>query len=452
MAGNKRLPQFCRDESGQTLVLAALCMSVLIGMLGLSIDAGMLRNQKRLMQNAADAAALAGALELPSCGSTPNCAALQAAAQSALKENGFPTSTLLTNCATSTSTGVQLTVNNSPCALSDDPNNGKTSTVEVIVSSRVPTVFARILGINSVLIAARAEAIAKPNSSCIYALDPSGSGSLILDSSTTVTASCKAYVESTSSSAAQCTSASFNASAILIAGGIQQSGCSTQVSPVSGATVPSPPDPLASLPKPAIPACGTSTTSPFHGSNGAANITGNAVLYPDRAFCGGILISASANVTFMPGTYVIMTSGNQQYALHLCVQGTVSAKGVTFYSTGVGAINLYTYGNGGNVSLTAPTSGTYAGILFFQDPNNTTTATIIGATQYNTVLEGVYYFPSAAVAIDYNGSVRYNLLIAKDIHFENMNSVNSGQSTFTSDYSTLSGGSPLGVGSAVVVQ
>jgi uncharacterized membrane protein len=51
------------NEKGQVLLLAALCMMVLIGFLGLAIDLGLFFRVKRNMQIAADAAATAGALD-----------------------------------------------------------------------------------------------------------------------------------------------------------------------------------------------------------------------------------------------------------------------------------------------------------------------------------------------------------------------------------------------------
>lgn len=125
-----RIYQMLCSENGQTLVLAAVLLPVLMGMLGLSIDVGILRYQKRLMQNAADAAAIAGALEISACGSTSNCTAMKTAAQSALVENGLTGSSLLANCATR-GTVLQITVNNPPCAVSSDPNSGSSSYVEL---------------------------------------------------------------------------------------------------------------------------------------------------------------------------------------------------------------------------------------------------------------------------------------------------------------------------------
>ena len=50
-----------RDESGQTLVLAALMGVLLLGFMALALDVGLLFNARRKVQIAADAAATAGA-------------------------------------------------------------------------------------------------------------------------------------------------------------------------------------------------------------------------------------------------------------------------------------------------------------------------------------------------------------------------------------------------------
>ena len=53
------------DESGQTIVFATVAMVVLIAMAGFAIDVGHAYLVQRQLQAAADAAALAGALDLP---------------------------------------------------------------------------------------------------------------------------------------------------------------------------------------------------------------------------------------------------------------------------------------------------------------------------------------------------------------------------------------------------
>ncbi len=72
------------SESGQTLVIFALALTVLIGFLALTFDIGMMALDRRSAQNAADAAALAGAQMLPQ---DPDAAIADATTYAAL--NGF---------------------------------------------------------------------------------------------------------------------------------------------------------------------------------------------------------------------------------------------------------------------------------------------------------------------------------------------------------------------------
>ncbi len=65
------------SERGQVLVVAVMALGVLMGMVALVTDAGALLHERRSLQNAADAAALAGAKELPA---NPELAASRARA------------------------------------------------------------------------------------------------------------------------------------------------------------------------------------------------------------------------------------------------------------------------------------------------------------------------------------------------------------------------------------
>src|SRR5574341_2503016 len=52
-------------ERGQTLIVAVLVMSVLLGFVAMAIDVGLFFEDRRHFQNSADAMALAGVAELP---------------------------------------------------------------------------------------------------------------------------------------------------------------------------------------------------------------------------------------------------------------------------------------------------------------------------------------------------------------------------------------------------
>ena len=55
------LSNFCKDESGNVLVIAAFALPLLIGAMGLAAEVGYWRVLHRGMQDAADSAAIAAA-------------------------------------------------------------------------------------------------------------------------------------------------------------------------------------------------------------------------------------------------------------------------------------------------------------------------------------------------------------------------------------------------------
>src|SRR5438045_5239496 len=71
------------DETGQVLVIAALSMTVLLGFVGLATDVGVLFCTRRTTQSAADAAAVAGALDYLYNGSSSKAIAAGKAAATA---------------------------------------------------------------------------------------------------------------------------------------------------------------------------------------------------------------------------------------------------------------------------------------------------------------------------------------------------------------------------------
>jgi Flp pilus assembly protein TadG len=457
-----------RSENGSAAVMVAVSLIAVLGMMGFAIDVGQLRLAKQRLQMAADASALAAALELTDCGSTPNCSSLKTAAQSALTENSFTGSTLLTSCATSSTTVLTLTVNNGPCALgAANPHNGNANYVEIVVSQPQPTYFAGVLGISSVLIKTRAEAARTGGTNCMFALDPTGSGAISVDLLAAVSAPCGIVDESNSSSALQCAwFAAISASQIGVVGGVSTFLCSVSPNPRTHITMPNPADPLAYLPKPAVPSCGSShgVSASHHGSDAALVISTTTILYSDNAYCGGITIGAGATVTFDTtyGSTFALTSKNGGTTtlpggLQVDFGATVTVNGVIFYNyvpSGGIKFDWASFTLGG-VNLTAPTTGTYSGILFFQDPGNNSAAQIVGSAAWNVKLQGTYYFPAATVNFTFDGPVQYNILDAKDIHFMFLTLANGythGSSIFSNDYSSLANGSPVHGSGAVLEQ
>jgi hypothetical protein len=446
-----------RGQRGESAIVAAVGMAVIIAFCGLAVDMGNARYTKRKLQAAADAAALAGALELRQCAGQANCSILQTAAGSAVSENGIAVAATATQCG-STGSGLTLIVNNGPCLRGgSDPNYGNPAVVEASLAEVQPTVFGRTVGFNSVALGARAEATLASNPNCVYALDQTGGNAITVDLLATVNSSCGWVDESSAWNAFSCNLLAYvSVSKIAVDGGVEGLLCGASPSPTTGVAPPTPRDPLAYIAKPAVPACGSGSGTIYHGSSSPLIVLGTATLYPDGAYCGGITLLPTANVTFMPGTYVICSGGllGLQGGLTISLASQISGQGVTFYNYGPlgGVTFLAPTLTPASVSLTAPTSGTYAGMLFMQDPQNVTPAILLGTAAWHTTLEGAFYFPSAPVTYLVSGGARYNILVAKDIEFLALTFGSSSlASNFNNDYSGLQLGSPL-LGGAVLVQ
>jgi Flp pilus assembly protein TadG len=454
------------DERGSILVTTSLCMVMFIAILGLAVDCGHFLFVKRNLQGAADAAALAAALEARTCNGTAVCTAMQSAAQGALQENGLSADTILTNCSTEAEVGITLTLNNPPCAIGSDPNKGKLTYAEAVVSEPVRTYFASLVGLKAVTVKARAEAAHGLGGPCIYALNPTGPALTIL-AGVLVKSRCPIVDESTSRNALTCVVGAFlYAPRISVSGGSEGLLCLAASKPQTYQATPTPADPLAYLPAPsnANAACGTSTSSPYSGSSSAVNILlGGNVTFNPGVYCGGISITAAiaSNIKFNPGTYILkdgpgllgITSGGLNLTLNLLT--SITGNGVTFYNAGshgslmvVEPVTGASYLSLSNVSLSAPTSGTYSGILFFQAHGITSDAVFVANLINNSKLEGAIYLPDGDVSYGVSAlSSAYNILVAKDIHLN----VAVG-SVFGDDYSSLEEGSPLNGNNVALVQ
>ena len=117
--------------------------------------------------------------------------------------------------------------------------------------------------------------------------------------------------------------------------------------------------------------------------------TAQFTLQPGTYF-GGIQITGNANVTFSPGTYILAGGG-------LTVTGNSALKGtgVTFYNTSATGYAYAPIDLTGNetANLSAPTSGTFEGFLFFQDPSvpvGSAGITVVGNS--SSTFDGIVYF------------------------------------------------------------
>ncbi len=159
-----------KDESGQVIIVTAFSLVAILASVGLAVDVGTMYRARRVLQSAADAGAIAAAVELPYGDAT-------AAAQADAASNGI----------TNGSNGATVTVNNPPLS---GPNAGNSAYVEVIASQSESLFFMRALGKTSATVSARAVATLSPSQNCIYTLGTSGTDILINGSDTLTAPNC----------------------------------------------------------------------------------------------------------------------------------------------------------------------------------------------------------------------------------------------------------------------
>lgn len=137
-----------RSHRGQAVALFALASLILLGMLGLALDGGYLLAKRRAMQNAADAAALAGATAL--AGNNASTFTTLATVRAIAQQNGIqdPTDASQLTC-TYLDNNLQPLASPLPSACNDAPFAVDTavSAVQVTVHETHPTFVLRALGI-----------------------------------------------------------------------------------------------------------------------------------------------------------------------------------------------------------------------------------------------------------------------------------------------------------------
>jgi Putative Flp pilus-assembly TadE/G-like len=381
------------DRRGAVLPLVAITMFALVALLALAIDGGLLQRERRLAQNAADAGALAGAQEIFRNQTQDT---VFAAARNETARNGF----------THGSNHAKVTVDTLPTG----DLFGGAKFVRVIVYDTVPTIFPHVLGREAVLVRAQAiGGIVPPSGNCMVALDPNqDKQTLAVSAGATLTASqCGIAVNSRDPDALDVRgngSVLSGASVITVVGNYNVSSGGT----ITGATpqIKAQPagDPLAYLTTPAPGPC-----------PGAYNVVQPAqdTTLQAGVYCGGIKLGSSVNVTFAPGMYWLLGGG-----LDVGSSATANGTGVTFVNMnapaadgGYNKFGIINFQSSSQSTLSAMTTGSLAGVLFYQDP----TAGQPGHT-YNNVIHsgagstfsGSLYFPTQNLTISSAGTLTIN--------------------------------------------
>ena len=422
----RRLAHLARCRKGAASLIFAASSLAFLGLVGLATEAGSWYMANRRAQNAADAAAVAGAMTY---GNTTIAAAnlVSASTRSAgldtASRNGF-----------AVGGSIAVAVNRPP---SMGPNSGNTSAVEVIIRQTQAISFARLFNINATTISNRAVAVVSDSgTACVLSLEDT----LVLGGSITITApNCVLASNKTGQGSIDVNGGpSVDAQYLTGVGSCTQ--CSTLTVPGSSPVQYVPyreyqlptQNPFIALDTQVWPSPSCDNRNYGTGNSTSATSFSMAPTYgptasvpTNKAYCGRWHFGNNDNVVLTPGTYLFY--GNADISI---TGGTVSCptcdsgNGVHIVmipdnAGRVGDLNI----NGGTVTLTAsptaygpvgsddfiipgssPAASSLAGVLFYRKdyghvggPNE---VTINGNT--GTSLIGGMYFPGADAS--YNGS------------------------------------------------
>jgi hypothetical protein len=379
------------NERGQVLLLSILVMTVVLVMGAVVFDVGMALSEKERVQSATDASALAAALELANGGSEGDA---ETTACNIYQANGFDA------CPT---------VNIPPL---QGPHAGDDRYVEVTASVESFAAFLEVItGTDSFLPGARSVAAfigATDQAPCgVCILSPSANPALAVNGNGSLTVNSSVSINSNGAqSVAISGNAVLTAGSIETVGGSQVNGNHAEFNPEPTAGEPFG-DPLSSIPVPFV-----------SGPSFGALVTNTAQTIDPGIYNS---ISTTAALTLNPGIYVIKGTGAPTIP-GLSVTGNagrITGSGVTLYfacpsypdpcAPGQLGAGLSIAGQG-VFDPTAPTIGTYGGLLIFFDRNNVATLRMSGNAVVD--LTGTVYGKSASWSVTGNGAVgQFNSLI-----------------------------------------
>jgi hypothetical protein len=386
------LGRFRKDTCGGVMIYIGLSLPVLLGFSGMAVDGSIWFANKRSMQNTADAAAFSAALEMTRINDD---SLAKSRAISDAEDNQYDPSA-----------GDTIEINSPP---KYGPYSGNNAAFEAIVSRPSPSFLSRLIHGEQITVSARAVAIvANPGGTpCVLGLDPSMPDAIKVNNGKVNAGGCRVQANSTDPGALHVFSGGeVEADDIDLVGGYDNDGYMSSTPETGYLPVP---DPFAGIPTPNVGTC--DHTDLELSDDQYYSLT-------PGTYCGGISVSGKADVHFEPGEYVIAGNASGPGSLHVTGNhAIVEGADVTVYTDGDSTIQI---GGNGEVDLAAPTTGNYAGILFFGDPDAdpATSHTVTG--NGDMLYEGYMYFRTAELKVNGNGngeSSAYVGAVARSIRF-----------------------------------
>jgi Flp pilus assembly protein TadG len=422
------ISKYFKNEDGSIIPMTALLMPLLLGMTGFGVDVSMWMMNKRSLQSAADAAAIAAALEIA---------------------NGYADSEAGVDVGVTYDTYPEYAAIREAIRNGYDPDRGdititindELTEVNVTIAQEQDSYFsALVFEDNAVnVVNAAATLVASADDFCLLALDDSASGAVTTAGNVTIDAQgCGIAVNSTADDALELTgSVVIDIGDITTRGDMEITGNGVELDYASLTTGSSTvPDPYEDLDVPEYSGCDETNYS---------TVT-DATLSPG-VYCGGITIGSSSTVELEPGVY-IMDCGD----FDVTGSGTLLMEGVSVVLTCSTADD---YGNIGitgsrDVSISAPAPGEdMEGVAIYRDRNapesNGQCGNVITGTA-GIMLDGAAYLPTDCFRVGGDASALSptqnpcTRIIAQTIEFHgNPGIANNCEGSAANDISPLNG-------------
>jgi hypothetical protein len=369
--------RFLRSASGNIIVSFAAAAPALLAAAGLAVDYGTHSLKVAELQSIADTAALGGANELAISGSSD--ASIKSVVISYIAERYGAGGSVIA---------------------SKTEIDRKAGTLRVVFEETWTPVFAEFLDADVTPI--RVDAMASllgGDKICVLTLDSSGTKALHMDKSARMDADgCGIYSNSKHTQGIRLDqNSSMSATAICTAGGYIAK--TTSVEPIPTTDCPPVADPLAGRTAPSIGSCNVTNFK---------IASGNQVLAPGT-YCGGLAISGTASVSFLPGTYIIKDG-----TFTVSQKAKIKGEHVGFYLAGKKTLINFT--DDASVELTGALDGDMAGLLFFEERSVSVGRNHHIQSLNADVLTGTIYLSRGKLLIDPNNPVAqdsaYTVIIA----------------------------------------
>lgn len=401
------------SERGQAIVLIAITLLGMLMVVGLAIDAGQLYSARRSMQEAADAAAYAGSVALYRGGTQADAFA---AATTDATANGY----------TNGVNGVAITVRQPLTAPFDSSRY-----VQVIISQQVRTSLVPAqAGITQVTVRAISGAEPLNNEYAIMALDRNATDNAFQSgpSANIRLSGGGILVNSTSPSAANSATGAANWDISCPSTnpcGIDVAGTGAGSWPAAAPAAPDyfagerngqpqQSDPFAGYPKPSTAGMLTDR-APFNSNVLGQGIYTSATSFSNKKLCHGIYILKGGG---MGGGLDVATSGTDPVTGDTCDGKVFIFNTLSSYPSSGGTCTGVTVSGNHDITLYAMTTGTYAGMLFYQDPA-CTAAMSFGGTSFSLTATGTIYLPNAAFTANGQPTIAGGQIVAKTVNVQN---------------------------------